>query len=126
MKKKVFFCLFFSLFTLAQGQSFEEEVLDEFKKADERWIEFKNNLTIYLDEVKPPPRKADEADDTYFAEKWEASYQGLQQKIGELQQSFWDFREKLEEVVAHHAENIHVSYAKASVGKECKIGRAHV
>ncbi|MCP5490125.1 MAG: ankyrin repeat domain-containing protein [Chlamydiales bacterium] len=119
MKKQVFFCLFFSFFTLAQGQSFEEEVFDEFKKADERWIEFKNNLTIYLDEIKPPSRKADEGElDIYFAEKWEASYQGLQQKIGELQQSFWDFREKLEEVVAHHAENIHASYAKASVSAE--------
>ncbi len=120
MKKRLFFSLLLSFFACAQAQSFQEVVLEEFDNADQRWIEFKNNLAIYLNEAKPPSCKGEEDEiESYFCEKWETSYQSLQQNIAELHEAFWDFREKLGEVVSHHyAEGVHASYAKACVSVE--------
>lgn len=119
MKKALFFLLILPLFAIAQEQSFEDAVFETFEKSNERWIEYKNNLTLYLEEVKPPPRCVEEDElDSYFSEKWETSYQDLQQKIAELEESFWHFRGKLENVVSHHAERISASYIKDCVSVE--------
>lgn len=111
--------IFFSLFATAQAQLLEDAVFEEFKKADLRWIEFKNNLAIYLNEEKPPsPRVEEDELDSYFSKKWETSYLDLQQKIAELEEAFLGFREKLSGVVSHPAERIHASYAQALVSME--------
>lgn len=111
--------IFFLLFATAQAQLLEDAVFEELKKADLRWIEFKNNLAIYLNEEKPPsPRVEEDELDSYFSKKWETSYLDLQQKIAELEEAFLGFREKLSGVVSHHAERIHASYAQALVSME--------